>query len=117
MKLNLTAALAAGVLGGVLLSSYAPNPVHAQSPAITEPKLHLTDTFTSHGQLVMLAADSIDRDSSVIRLRGNVEIKLFVKSYDADFMVLRADEAEYHRQGDEIISQGNVRVTFERKRK
>jgi lipopolysaccharide assembly outer membrane protein LptD (OstA) len=117
MKLKLTVALTAGLLGGALLSPHALKPVHAQSPAIAEPKLYVTDTFTSHGQPVILAANSIDRDSSVIRLRGNVEIKLSVKSYDADFMVLRADEAEYHRQGDEIIPQGNVRVTFERKRK
>jgi lipopolysaccharide assembly outer membrane protein LptD (OstA) len=113
MKLNLTFALAAGFLGGVFLS-YAPGLVHAQSPTRAEPKLQLVDTFTSRGQVVIMAADNIDRDVSMIRLRGNVEIKLRPSGPNVDVMVLRADEAVYHKQGDEIVPRGSVRVTLER---
>ncbi len=107
MKLNLTLLLAAGVLGGTLF-------VYAQSQA-TPPKLHV-DAFTSRGQGVVMAADSVERDESTIRLKGNVEIKLRPASPDGDVMVLHADEAEYLKQGDEIVPRGNVRVTLEKPR-
>lgn len=107
MKLNLTLLLAAGLLGGALF-------VYAQSQA-TEPKLHV-DAFTARGQGVVMAADSIERDDSTIRLKGNVEIKLRPSNPDGDVMVLHADEAEYRKQGDEIVPRGNVRVTLEKTR-
>jgi len=108
MKLNLTLLLlAAGVLGGSVF-------VYAQSQA-TAPKLHV-DAFTSRGQGVVMSADSIDRDESTIRLKGNVEIKLRPLNPDGDVMVLHADEAEYRKQGDEILPRGNVRVTLEKPR-
>jgi lipopolysaccharide assembly outer membrane protein LptD (OstA) len=62
----------------------------------------------------MMAADSIARDESTIRLRGNVEIKLRPSNPTGDVMVLRADEADYRKQSDEIVPQGNVRVTLEK---
>jgi lipopolysaccharide assembly outer membrane protein LptD (OstA) len=105
MKLCLTLPLAAGLLGGALFV-YA----QAQAPA---PRLHV-DAFTSRGQGVVMAADSIERDESTIRLKGSVEIKLRPSNPDGDVMVLRADEAEYRKQGDEIVPRGNVRVTLEK---
>jgi lipopolysaccharide assembly outer membrane protein LptD (OstA) len=110
MKLSLT--LAAALLGGAFLSHYASGLVYAQTQA-TEPKLHV-DTFTSRGQGVVMAADSIERDESTIRLKGNVEIKLRPSNPNGDVMVLHADEAEYRKQGDEIVPSGNVRVTLEK---
>ena len=115
MKLNLALALGAGLLGGALLSHFPTRLVYAQSKA-TEAKLHLEDTFTSRGQAVQMAADSIDRDESTIRLKGNVEIRLRPSSPNGDVMVLHADEAEYRKQGDEIVPRGNVRVTLEKPR-
>ena len=108
MKLNLILSLlATGLLGGALF-------VYAQSQT-PEPKLHV-DAFTSRGQGVVMAADSIERDESTIRLKGNVEIKLRPSNPDGDVMVLHADEAEYRKQGDEIVPRGNVRVTLEKPR-
>jgi lipopolysaccharide assembly outer membrane protein LptD (OstA) len=112
MKLNL--ALAAGLLGVAFLSHRTAKLVYAQSQA-TDTKLHV-DTFTARGQGVVLAADSIERNESVIKLKGNVEIMLRPSSASADAMVLRADEADYLKQGDEIVPRGNVRVTFEKPR-
>jgi lipopolysaccharide assembly outer membrane protein LptD (OstA) len=106
MKLNPVLALAAGLIGGAFL--------YAQSQA-TDTKLHV-DTFTSRGQGVMMAADSIERDASTIRLKGKVEIKLRPSSPEGDVMVLHADEADYIKQGDEIVPRGNVRVTLEKPR-
>jgi lipopolysaccharide export system protein LptA len=97
MKLNLTLLLAAGLLSGALF-------VYAQSQATTA-KLHV-DAFTSRGQGVVMAADSIERDESTIRLKGNVEIKLRPSNPDGDVMVLHADEADYRKQGDEIVPRG-----------
>jgi lipopolysaccharide assembly outer membrane protein LptD (OstA) len=113
MKLNLAFALGAGLLGGAFLSHYPTRLVYAQSRT-TGAKLHLEDMFTSRGQAVIMAAVSIDRDESTIRLRGNVEIKLRPSNPNGDVMVLRSDEADYHRQGDEIAPRGNVRVTLEK---
>lgn len=123
MKLNLALALAAGFLGGVLFSPFAPKLVHAQSPANPAPKLHLTD-FTAQGQSLILAADEIERNASAIQLRGNVEIRLpkircdseyaQERARDANVMVVRADEADFQRQGDEFVPRGNVRVTIEK---
>jgi len=107
-----------GLLGGVL-AHYLPQAVvpqavvHAQSRTTGETKLYLTNTFTSHGHGVILAADSIVRDASVIHLKGRVEIKLRPSSPNQDVMILHADEADYNRQTDEIVPQGNVRVTLE----
>ena len=113
MKLNLILALGVGLLGGAFLFHPPTRLVYAQSRT-TGPKLHLEDTFTSRGQAVMMAADSIDRDESTIRLKGNVEIKLRPSSPNSDVMVLRADEADYHKQGDQIVPRGNVRLTLEK---
>jgi hypothetical protein len=123
MKLNLILALIAGFLGGVLFSPYAPTVVHAQSPANSVPKLHLTD-FTAQGQSLVLAADEIERNASAIQLRGNVEIQLpkitcdsqysQERAHDANIMVVRADEADFLRQGDEFVPRGNVRVKIEK---
>ena len=108
MKLSLILVLVAtGLLGGALFA-YA----YAQSQA-TGPKLHV-DAFTARGQGVVMAADSIEREESTIRLKGNVEIKLRPSNPDGDVMVLRADEVEYRKQGDEIVPRGNVRVTLEK---
>ena len=103
MKLNPALALSAGLAGGAFL--------YAQSQT-ADTKLHV-DAFTSRGQGVMMAADSIERDASTIRLKGNVEIKLRPSSPNGDVMVLHADEADYLKPGDEIVPRGNVRVTLE----
>ena len=113
MKLNPTIAVATALLGGAFLS-HTPWLVRAQSPPAAEPKLHVYDMATSHGNAIILAADSIDRDASTIRLKGNVEIKLRPLQPDLDVMVLHADEAVYHRHHDEIVPQGNVRITLEK---
>ena len=108
MKLSLILVLVAtGLLGGALFA-------YAQSQA-TGPKLHV-DAFTARGQGVVMAADSIEREESTIRLKGNVEIKLRPLNPDGDVMVLHADEAEYRKRGDEIVPRGNVRVTLEKPR-
>jgi lipopolysaccharide assembly outer membrane protein LptD (OstA) len=112
-RAKLGLAVVSGLLGGVL-AHYLPQPVvHAQSRTTGETRLYLTNTFTSHGHGVMLAADSIVRDASVIHLKGNVEIKLRPSSPNQDVMILHADEADYNRKTDEIIPLGNVRVTLE----
>ena len=113
MKHNL-AILAAGILGGALLSLYYPVFVHAQFRMVTAGKLHLEDTFTARGQAVLLSADRVDRDASTIRLKGNVEIMLRPANTNVDVMILRADEADYLRQSDEVVPRGNVRISLEK---
>ncbi len=113
MKFNL-ASLAAGILGGALLIYDHSGLVQAQSQTITPGKLYLEDTFTSRGQAVLLSADSVDRDVSTIRLKGHVETKLRPSNANMDVMVLRADEADYLKQSDEIVPRGNVRVSLEK---
>ena len=69
-----------------------------------EQKLHLLATGGERG--ATLAAFSIERGAtypSVIRLRGDVEIK-------RSGMVMYADEADYHEDTGEIEARGNVRV-------
>ena len=89
---------------------------------------------------VLLTAQSIQRDISrvsynpVVELRGTVEIikpicvRLTPSATDRQsglrgdlvcqrYMVLQADEAEYHEDTGEITPRGNVRITFEDKRK
>jgi lipopolysaccharide assembly outer membrane protein LptD (OstA) len=112
--LKLCLALAAGILGGVLFHYLSPSSVQAQSPGAADQKLHLVDTFTTRGRGVILAVDNIDRNASMIQPKGRVEIKLRPSNPDLDLMVLRADEADYNRQTDEIVPRGNLRVTFER---
>lgn len=77
------------------------------------PKLHL-ETFTSRGNAVLLAADHIQRSASLVQLRGNVEIRMRPSGSDRDVMVLHADQADYHRDTDQIVPRGNVRVSLEK---
>jgi hypothetical protein len=52
---------------------------------------------------VTFSAAEIRKNGSVYRLRGNVEIW-------TDAMMLRTDEADFHRDTGEIEPRGNVRV-------
>jgi lipopolysaccharide assembly outer membrane protein LptD (OstA) len=56
------------------------------------------------GNSVSFAASSIERDASILRLRGSVEIK-------TNLMVLNADEVDYHWDTGEYAARGNVYVT------
>jgi lipopolysaccharide assembly outer membrane protein LptD (OstA) len=50
------------------------------------------------------ASDTTQRDGSVLRLKGNVEIKYGDQT-------LKADEADYHWDTGTIEARGNVRIT------
>jgi len=52
-----------------------------------------------------IAAESIERQGSVLLCRGRVEIT-------TDTMVLHADEMDYHTDTGEAEVRGNVRVTL-----
>ncbi len=52
---------------------------------------------------IRMTALTIDRESSITHLKGNVEIA-------SDGMVLRSDEADYSSTNREIVARGNVRV-------
>jgi lipopolysaccharide assembly outer membrane protein LptD (OstA) len=93
---------------------FSTNAAHAQ--VRNEPKLHLVDVFTTRGRALIVAADSIERNDSMMRLRGNVEIRLRPSSPSDEMMVLRADEADYDRKSDQIVPRGRVRVAFEKPR-
>ena len=83
---------------------------------------------------VHLAADQILREdppdpgpspyASVVRLKGNVEIRTCCvqlstktasrrKPHPRAYMVMHADEADYHSKTGEIEARGTVRVTFQ----
>jgi lipopolysaccharide assembly outer membrane protein LptD (OstA) len=107
--------LCSGFLGLGLYLGFSTTVVYAQA-ASSEPKLHLIDVFTTRGRALVVAADSIERNDSIMRLRGNVEIKLRPLSPSEEMMVLRADAADYDRKTDQIVPRGRVRIAFERPR-
>jgi len=63
----------------------------------------ITPIFFPTKTLVSFAALSVQRDASILRLKGNVEIK-------TDAGTLQADEVDYYWDSGEIKARGNVRV-------
>jgi lipopolysaccharide assembly outer membrane protein LptD (OstA) len=83
----------------------------------TSPKLHIM--ATGAGARVSLQADDIERGTSypsVIRLKGNVEVKTRTvvqqEPLSLMIMVVHADEADYHEDTGEIEARGNVHVDY-----
>ena len=82
----------------------------ATAPAVKEPQAvsfkiggGITPIFFPTKTLVSFAALSVQRDASILRLKGNVEIK-------TDAGTLQADEVDYYWDSGEIKARGNVRV-------
>ena len=90
-------------------------------------RLHIIATGLGRG--ANLIADSIERDAptlkwtpSVIHLKGDVEIRRSIalalpKSEEQSqrdmYLIVRADEADYHEDTGEIVPRGNVHVAFQ----
>ncbi len=83
---------------------------------------HLTAAPQNGSRTVALAALSIERGAhypSVVKLKGNVEIKTPVclpvgkesELVCEGYMVVTADEAEFHEDTGQIEARGNVSVT------
>ena len=89
-----------------------------QEASATEQVMHL-DMNMPQGGSVQLSALSMTRDesSSVIRLRGEAEIKVrsVPLQYPVPYLtVLRADELYFHLDTGEIIeARGDIRVAIE----
>lgn len=97
----------------------------AQEYPAGQPK-HLTVPTATSVRPVSVIALSIERGPeypSIIHLKGSVEIKTPVcvgtgpgNTQVCDgFVVLRADEADFHEDSGQIDAHGNVRVTREKK--
>ena len=117
------------ILGGLMacqLTSTLPKAM-GQDNKPAEQKLHLPATGPMGG--VTMEADHIERGPSypsVIRLKGNVEIKTKTVSRPGRspgtaspsagealmIMMVRADEADYHEDSGEIEARGKVRVDY-----
>jgi lipopolysaccharide assembly outer membrane protein LptD (OstA) len=88
-------------------------PVIAQDqatvPTVKEPQAvsfkiggGIAPVFLPTKALVSFSALSVQRDASILRLKGNVEIK-------TDAGTLQADEVDYYWDSGEIKARGNVR--------
>jgi lipopolysaccharide assembly outer membrane protein LptD (OstA) len=64
---------------------------------------------TPDGPNISLTATAIQRQASIVQLRGNVEIR-------TRDMILRADEANYNQNTGEIEADGSVRIKLEAQR-
>ena len=99
-----------------------------QTPQKQSSRLHLrTGTEASN---INMAASSIQREdppaprpspyASVIRLKGDVEIRTCCvqiasgkKKPRRQYLILRADEADFHQETGEIEARGNVHLKLE----
>jgi hypothetical protein len=98
-----------------------PPPASGQDDQAVELK-HLTVAPQNGNRTVALAALTIERGAhypSVVKLKGNVEIKTPVclpVGKESELicdgqMIVRADEAEFHEDTGQIEAHGNVSVT------
>jgi hypothetical protein len=118
-------------LNVVVASSLAIFLPHAASSQDTAPGRLNVPAFTQSGRTT-LAAESIVREdpanpglspfASLVHLRGNVVVRTccvqFPPSKESpnppiSYMILRADEADYHGDTGEIEARGAVRVSFQ----
>ena len=102
------------------LSIFAPQAMCQDSKAQPE-QLHLT--IGAPGGHVALTASSMQRDlsskasGSILKLRGNVEIKMSTcfpsgqRTVCEETMTIHADEADYNQNTGEIDPRGNVHMT------
>jgi lipopolysaccharide assembly outer membrane protein LptD (OstA) len=80
-------------------------PGMGQEPA--EPK-HFSIN-SPKGWSVSISAENIAREASVLHLKGNVEIKTSIgQDAPRQFLLLRADEADFHIDTGAIEPRGNV---------
>ena len=101
-------------------------PAAAAQERAADQRLHIMAGGLGLGANV--TADSIERDAptlkwnpSVIHLRGNVEIRRSIalalpereQRESRMYLIVRADEADYHEDTGEIAPRGNVRVSFQ----
>jgi hypothetical protein len=63
------------------------------------------------GWAVSMSAENMAREASVLHLRGNVEIKTAPRPGEHDqFVLLRADDADFHIDTGAIEPRGNVNL-------
>lgn len=83
------------------------SPGMSQQPA--EPK-HFSITYKG-GWTVSMSAEYMAREASVLHLKGNVEIKTAPRpSEPGQFVLLRADEADFHIDSGAVEPRGSVSV-------
>jgi lipopolysaccharide assembly outer membrane protein LptD (OstA) len=86
---------------------------------------HLSVPTTTYVRPVSVAAAQIERGPqypSIIHLKGDVEIRTPVRVATgtgtelacAGYVVLRADQADFHEDSGAVEASGNVRVTREK---
>ena len=82
----------------------------AQAPAELK---HFSITTAPQGWSVRISAENMAREAFVLHLKGSVEIRL--TRGDDQYLMLRADEADFHIDTGAVESRGNVSVRPETK--
>lgn len=69
---------------------------------------HFSITYKG-GWGVSMSAENMAREASILHLRGNVEVKTAPRpGEDGQFLLLRADEADFHIDTGAVEPRGNV---------
>lgn len=96
----------------------------AAAPVLLCQELHKSG-INPQGNRVDLAADRIEREApsvswqlAVVHLKGHVVVRIPFAQFGGEpsktqYVIIHAEEADYHEDSGQIEPRGNVRVDFE----